>query len=305
IKFPYKIPKDTFVKYIEFVPHQRKLVHHVNGHLISYDPSRKFDYFKGENIIPDVLKNFKEVFADMKLSYTDGKQPDFPVLTPNTVYYLPGYTPPVYPDDIGGYVLKKNGTFFLKNIHYGPSNRDVWDSSYINVFYARSPPKRPLKETQLGTFGISPVEPKLVVPPNEIKTFHTQAKIDADISILSVNPHMHLLGKTFLAYATTPKGDTIRLIKINKWDFRWQYYYTFKYMVKIPAGSTIHAYATFDNTSANPMNPYSPPREISQGEGNESMQTTEEMFQFIFTYLPYREGDEKINLEGKVSAGNK
>lgn len=299
IKFPYTLPHDTFARYIEFVPGQRKLVHHVNGHLVSYNENRKFDYYKGESILPDVQTNFKEVFGKMKLGYTDKGQPDFPLLTPNTVYYLPGYTPPVYPENIGGYVMKKNGAFLLKNIHYGPSMKDTWDSSCINVFFMKSPPQRPLKETQMGTFGVSPIEPALIIPPNEVKTFHTQLTVEQDLSILSVNPHMHLLGKTFLAYALTPQNDTIRLIKINKWDFRWQYYYTFPAMVKIPAGSVIHAYGTFDNTDKNPVNPYSPPREISQGEGNESMQTTEEMFQFIFTYLLYQPGDEKISLEGK------
>ncbi|MFL5753438.1 MAG: hypothetical protein ACJ76F_08525 [Bacteroidia bacterium] len=299
IKIPYTLPHDTFARYFEFVPHQRKLVHHVNGHLISYNEMRSFDYYKGESTVPDVQANFKDAFGKMKLGYTDNKQPDFPLLTPNTVYYLPGYVPPVYPEDIGGYVMKKNGAFLLKNIHYGPTTKDVWDSSCINVFFMKSPPKRPVKEMQMGTFGVSAIEPALVIPPNEIRTFHTQLTVPQDISVLSVNPHMHLLGKTFLAYALTPSRDTIRLIRINKWDFRWQYYYTFRAMVKIPAGSVIHAYGSFDNTDKNPFNPFSPPREISQGEGNESMQTTEEMFQFIFTYLPYQPGDEKISLQGK------
>ncbi len=297
VKYPYAIPRDTFARIIEFVPHQRKLVHHVNGHLISYDETRRFNYFSGESVLPDVQSNFKTFFNKMRLGYEDGIK-DFPPMVPNTVYYLPGYTPPVYPENIGGYVLKKNGVFLLKNVHYGPSNKDLYDSSYINVFYSKKPPIRPLRETQLGTFGIAPIEPALVVSANEIKTFHTQWTTPRDLSVLSVNPHMHLLGKNFLAYALTPQNDTIRLIKINRWDFRWQYYYTFKKIVKIPAGSTIHVYGTFDNTDKNPFNPFSPPRTISQGEGNESMQTTEEMFQFIFTYLPYEPGDENISLEG-------
>jgi hypothetical protein len=117
-----------------------------------------------------------------------------------------------------------------------------------------------------------------------------------DLSILSVNPHMHLLGKTFLAYAITPQKDTIRLVKINKWDFKWQYYYTFKHPLKIPAGSTIYAFGTYDNTDKNPYNPYHPPRDCKERNDFMSMGTTEEMFQFIFTYLPYQPGDEQIDL---------
>jgi len=69
--------------------------------------------------------------------------------------------------------------------------------------------------------------------------------------------------------------------------------------VKLEAGTTIHVYGTFDNTKENPFNPFSPPQTITQGNGVESMKTTEEMFQFIFTFVPYKEGDEKIDLERK------
>lgn len=297
VKFPFELKKEEYVQYVEFVPNQRKLVHHVNGHLLSYDSQRTFNYWNGTGVLPDALNNFTDAYEKMGLTYTDNKKPELPPLLANVVYYLPGYTPPVYNEDLGGFKLPKNGLFFLKNIHYGPTGKDCLDSSYINVFFRKSPPKRPIYETQLGTFGISKIEPELIIEPNEVKTFHTQVTIHTDISILSVNPHMHLIGKTFVAYALPPQGDTIKLVRINKWDFRWQYYYTYKNPVKIPKGSVIHVYGTYDNTDKNPFNPFHPPQRIIQGEGNESMQTTEEMFQFIFTYMPYKNGDEKISLK--------
>jgi hypothetical protein len=116
-----------------------------------------------------------------------------------------------------------------------------------------------------------------------------------DISLLTVNPHMHLLGKKFLAYAIKPDGDTIPLIRINNWDFRWQYFYTFKHMIKIPKGSFIYVEGVYDNTTNNPLNPFNPPHTVSEQKG--SMRVTDEMFQFIMTYLPYQNGDENISLE--------
>jgi len=106
---------------------------------------------------------------------------------------------------------------------------------------------------------------------------------------------MHLLGKSFWAFAIKTDGDTIPLIKIPKWDFRWQYFYTFEKMLKIPAGSTIVVIGVYDNTKNNPLNPYSPPRVVGEKDG--SMRTTDEMFQFIINYLPYQTGDENISLE--------
>lgn len=297
MKFPYHIDKDTLVDLVEFVPAQRKLIHHVNGHLLSYDEGRRFDHMRGEPIHSDTRAQLMDAYKSMHIPYTDQLQPQFPTLLPNTVYYLPGYIPPAYPKEVGGYRLKKNGAFLLNNIHYGPSNADLLDSSYINVFYRKTPIERPVTESQLGTFGISKIEPEFIIPPNEVKTFHTQTTLVKTISMLSVNPHMHLAGKSYVAYALQPNGDTVHLIRINKWDFRWQYYYTFKHPVKLDAGATIHVYGTYDNTVNNPNNPFHPPRTITQGNGVESMKTSEEMFQFIFTYMLYKPGDEKIDLE--------
>lgn len=292
VKIPAQMPKDTFVSYFEFVPSQRKLAHHVNGHLINFEIGNKKDIDLGKTYALDNYKDYTPLYKEMNVLNDDGT---FPVLTPNTVYYLPGFTPPVYPNGIGGYKMNKTAAILLSNIHYGPSSKDVLDSSYINIFYGAKP-KRPVFETQMGTFGISKIEPELILKPNQIQTFHTQASLNGDATILSINPHMHLLGKSFWAFALTPAGDTIPLIKINKWDFRWQYYYTFKNPVIIKKGTVIHVYGTFDNTAQNPNNPNHPPKLVWQGEGVRSMQTTEEMFQFIFTYMPYQIGDEHLDL---------
>jgi len=299
MKYPYEIDKDTLIDFVEFVPNHRKLVHHVNGHLISYDDKRGTDHLTGLSVSSDTRVGLMDLYRRMHIPYTDHLQPEFPTLTPNTVYYLPGFTPPVYPEAIGGYHFKKKGAFLLNNIHYGPSNVDVSDSSYINVFFRKTPIKRPITEKQMGTFGISRIEPEFVIPANEVKTFHTQLTVPKSISLLSVNPHMHLVGKTFWAFALKPNGDTIPLIRIKKWDFRWQYYYTYLHPVKLDAGTVIHVYGTFDNTASNPNNPYHPPRVITQGNGIESMKITEEMFQFIFTCVSYQERDESISLERK------
>lgn len=292
VKLPIELGKDTFVKYFEFVPNQRKLVHHVNGHLINYVDGQKKNIKAGLPYLLDEYKNYTEAFSQLNILNDDKS---YATLTPNTVYYLPGFTPPKYPENIGGYKTNKTSVILLKSIHYGPSNADVLDSSYVNVFYCKKP-QRPIYETQLGTFGISEIEPNLIIEPNRIQTFRTKALIDKDISLLSINPHMHLLGKSFWAFAIKPDGDTIPLIKINKWDFKWQYYYTFLKLIKIPANTTLYAYGTFDNTINNPNNPNRPPKLVTQGDGIKSMKTTEEMFQFIFTYLPYKNGDENINL---------
>jgi hypothetical protein len=294
MRVPFEIPKDTFVRVIEIIPDNRKLVHHVNAQLLSYDSKKKKDVFKGNTVVdleafPDKLNAYKA----LGLANDDGVT--FPLLTQSVANYLPGVVPPIYPDGIGGFKITQKGALFLKDIHYGPSRVDTTDQTTFNIFYADKKPKRPSQEFQMGTYGVSPTVPQLVIPADSIKKFHSDYTLPFDISVLTINPHMHLLGKSFLAYAVTLQNDTIPMIRIHKWDFRWQYFYTYKKMLKIPRGATIHIEEIFDNTRNNPNNPFSPPRLVAERDG--SMRTSDEMFQFIITYLPYQEGDEGIHLD--------
>ena len=97
-----------------------------------------------------------------------------------------------------------------------------------------------------------------------------------------------------------PFTNPIPLIKIPKWNFRWQYFYTFPKMLKIPKGSTIAAIGVYDNTAGNPNNPFSPPREVIGTNG--SMRVTDEMFQLMITFVAYKPGDENVSLAVNSSA---
>jgi len=295
VKVPYQLPQDTFASVIEFVAGNSNVVHHVNGDMIKYDFGKKRDVFDGDRIADMVNDSTVQLtYQKLKLQNDDGS---YPTLQRSVVNYLPGVFGQLYPDGIGGYSLPRKGAFLLNDLHYGfTKDQPVWDSSYINIFFAKAPPSRPLREFQLGTLGVAPVEPDLVIQPNTVKKVYSRYTVPDDISILTINPHMHLLGKSFKAYALPAGGgDTIRLISIPKWDFNWQYFYTFKKMVKIPKGSTIVAEGVYDNTKDNIYNPFTPPRLVRDQNG--SMRATDEMFQLIISYLPYQQGDEDISLE--------
>ncbi len=291
VKIPMELPRDTFVRVMEYVPGNRALAHHMNGHLVNYLPGRKSSLEEGRYwVFPDSLGE-QEAYVEMGIPNDDGSYPKINLLVCS---FLPGFSPVVFPEGIGGYRIRKKSIFLMQDMHYGPSPVDTFDLSRINIFYAKKKPERIVRETQMGTLGISPVVPSLVIPPDTIMEFHTRYQVGQDISLLAVNPHMHLLGKSFKAYAVTLKKDTIPLVWIKNWDFRWQFYYTFRNMIKIPMGSSIIAEGVFDNTSENPLNPNFPPKTVI--EPDHSMKTTDEMFQLIFSYLPYKEGDESIDL---------
>jgi hypothetical protein len=291
MKIPYELPQDTFIRAIEIIPGNTKVVHHINAHLVQYNEGAKKDLTKGERYVDTEVYDKLQSFQKLDLQNDDGS---YPLLTPSVTNYLPGVEATFYPNGIGGYRVKKKGILLLDNIHYGPSPIDTTDNTSFNIFFSAAPPSRPTHEFILGTSGISNVEPVLSIQPNTIQTFRTHYVVPEDLSLLTINPHMHLLGKSFLAYAVKSNGDTIPLIRINRWDFRWQYFYTFKNILKLPKGTTIYAEGVYDNTENNPLNPFHPPQVVAERNG--SMRTTDEMFQLIVTYLSYESGDENVSL---------
>jgi hypothetical protein len=106
-----------------------------------------------------------------------------------------------------------------------------------------------------------------------------------------VLPHSHLLAKKWKIWAVKANGDTIRLAKIDSWNFRWQGNYRFLNMQKIPAGARLEADVTYDNTAANPRQPNSPPQTVQWGEN-----TSDEMLLGYFDVVPFLPGDEAIAL---------
>lgn len=292
IKVPFEIPKDTFIRTVEFVPGNKKVVHHVNGDMVRFDFDKKKNIYDGtwfDELVWD--SSIRRVYDKIGVLHDDKS---YPILARSVVNYLPGVSAHFYPEEIGGWKVNRKSAFLLNDLHYGPFYEDIWDSSYINVFYAKLKPKRLVKEFTLGTLGVSPIVPKFIIPANTVKKFTTTYTLPQSITVLTINPHMHLLGKSFLAYALKPNGDTIRLIHIPKWDFNWQYFYHFSNTVVIPAGSKMCVEAEFDNTEKNPFNPYHPPKTIVDHGG--SMRTVDEMFQFIVSYLEYQNGDENLKL---------
>lgn len=294
IKVPYELPHDTIIRAVEFVPGNTNVVHHVNGDMVRYDEvNKKKNVFDGTFVNDMKLDStIHTAYKKIGILYDDDT---YPTLIKSIVNYLPGVIGQEYPDGIGGWHAGKKNAFLLADLHYGPTRKKTWDSSYINIFFGKNIPYRKIQEFQMGTLGVSPIEPPLHIPPNKITTYITKFTVPKSISILTMNPHMHLLGKSFKAFALTPQNDTIRLIHIPKWNFNWQYFYTFSKMIKIPEGSTIYVEGVFDNTKENPLNPNHPPIEVRDNNG--SMKTTDEMFQFIISYLPYENGDENISLE--------
>jgi len=267
---PTNFPQDRFIKAIEVIPGNKQIVHHVV-------------------VFADSLNSVSVPTVDTSCDLSSSK-----LLS----VYVPGATPCLFPN--GGNVKMgmrlSVGAPIKLQIHYPKGTIGMQDSTSVNFFFY-----------PVNTTGIREIysdfllaDWSLSIPPDSMKTYVAKypatGTTQVDYSLLSVFPHMHLIGKEIESYAIGPLNDTTKFVKINNWDFHWQDFYNFKNIIKLPAGSTLHSRGVYDNTASNPNNPNTPPQWVYAGE-----QTTDEMFLVAFQFLPYQPGDENISLDSLLN----
>jgi len=283
-KIPFQLQSTQNIEAIELYSNNKKLIHHAN-YAIHEVEDTSVDIYK-----TDALVNLSESDPSRVNQYNPYKK----IMT----YYggwIPGTTYEYYPKEFG-WVMPKRGVVLL-TVHFAPSAVEEESISSINLFFKKTPISRPVKVISFGSGGIGEkqIDPIFYIKANDKKTFTLEVtNPGVDLSVLSVWPHMHYIGKEFKAYIVTTSGDTINMVHIPEWDFRWQEIYRMKNLIKVPKGSVMHIEGTYDNTAQNPANPNNPPKTIfSEG----SMLSTDEMMTLLMVYLPYEDGDEKINVE--------
>jgi len=174
-------------------------------------------------------------------------------------------------------------------MHYPAGSYGMYDQTKVHIYFYPEP------VTAFREVLASPIISNwaFTINANTVDTVYGDyGPTPVTLTFMSVFPHMHLLGKAIQSYAVTPALDTIPFVRINQWDFHWQEFYFFKYMQKVPGGSTIHGRGIYDNTLANHHNPNDPPINVSAG-----FNTTDEMFLIYYHFMIYQAGDEYINVD--------
>ncbi|NQX42475.1 Copper type II ascorbate-dependent monooxygenase, C-terminal domain [Pedobacter steynii] len=281
-KIPFDLAKDQNVEAVEFVSSNKKVIHHAN--FAVHPVENEVDILQGADYVDlsgsDRSKYDQYLPFKKKMDYYGG--------------WIPGTSFESYPKDFG-WVMPKRGVILL-TIHYAPTGKDEEEMSGINFFFTKSAIKRKVDVISLGSAGVgeSSIEPYFMIPADTTKAFNLKIVTPQDQSLLYIWPHMHLLGKTFKAYAVTPQGDTVKLVSIPSWDFKWQEIYRYKKLIKIPKGSILTIEALYDNTKENPKNPNHPPKMVFSAN---DMKTTDEMMTMLMVFLKYEEGDENLELD--------
>src|SRR5207244_9106731 len=119
------------------------------------------------------------------------------------------------------------------------------DSTQVGLYLSPAP----LQEVSF----LPVVNPLFTIPAgNSHYQVRALSLIQSDSELVSIAPHMHLLGKEMTVTARFPNGQSQELIRIDDWDFHWQGIYNYKQPIRLPAGTMIDLVEYYDNSSSNP-----------------------------------------------------
>ena len=270
--FPLGHQKDLAIRAMQFLPGNRSVVHHA---LTAYLPRES-----GQEAVADWG-------GRAGMSHPDDQAGGW--FDPHGL----GFRPPPLRDDglprtsfIGGYVpgvraglappdavyLIPAGSDLTAQVHYVRTGKTETDSSRIGIWLAdRGPDAAPIQKTMniiylSGSFG--------VVPPG-VTAFRVTGNytLPRAAEITEITPHSHLLARWMEVRAWLPNEQKPQLvIRVPKWDYNWQSPYFFERPQPFPAGTRFEVECLYDNSEANPQNPFSPPRPVWNNE-----QVTDEM----------------------------
>jgi peroxiredoxin len=259
--YPTNLPEDRHIVAMEVRPGNSRVVHHTVQFIDDLGIGRRLQ---------------EEAQAAAKADAPD-RGPGYPIkmgvgFLPNPAHWLggwaPGMLPKKLPDGVG--IRLPKGADICVQMHYHRTGKTETDRTRIGLYFAKVPVTH--------AFYMLPPNALFWQIPAGAKEYKVESswRLDQEVTVHRLVPHMHLIGKDIELFATPPGERERSLIRIPEWDYNWQEQYELKEPLKLPAGTVLRVKATYDNSADNPMNPNSPPRKVVLGE-----QTTSEMC-FVF-----------------------
>ena len=257
--FVLPIPTTTvrYVRGIEFRAGNGRGVHHANLGVDRTRSSRRLDS------------------ADPEPGYVGGMVPDAAYPPGYMLGWTPGQQPRPSPDGMP-WRLEADSDLVVQ-LHLQPTGKPEPVQVSVGFFFTDTPPSRLPLGLRLGSETID-------IPAGDAAyAIRDSYVVPVDAQVLAVQPHAHNLGREMTAEARLPDGTVRSLITIHDWDFRWQDVYRYVVPIELPKGSTISMRFTYDNSGANPRNPFNPPHHVVWGQN-----TTDEMGDFWVQLVPKR-----------------
>jgi len=144
-------------------------------------------------------------------------------------------------------------------LHLIPGKTAVPVQPMIGLFFTDTPPVATPVEM---TIGVRTIDIPAGDPSYRVSSSFT---VPVDVTLLSLYPHAHYLGKAMQITATLPDGSKHHILNIPRWDFHWQTEYRLQQPLPLPPGTSVTMEYTYDNSAANEDNPSSPPTRVFYG----------------------------------------
>ncbi|MGA2136551.1 MAG: cytochrome c [Bryobacteraceae bacterium] len=240
---PSGFTEDKWVQFAEARPDDRAHVHH----MILYVREPGSRWLRGEPagvffVAPKVTDDSTDTSAlpsDFLVGYAPGQPPEM---------LLPGQGK-----------LVKAGSDFVMEIHYTANGKPGTDRSKFGLVFAKEPPK-----TRVLT--LSATNGKFKIPPGDPDyRVDSEFEMGAGVTLASLHPHMHGRGKDFEYRIVYPDGKSQTILRVPRYDWHWQLWYTLAQPIVLPKGARIECTAHFDNSPNNPDNA-DPTKEVTWGD---------------------------------------
>jgi mono/diheme cytochrome c family protein len=273
---PTHLPKDTWVRAIDFRPGARSVVHHSLFFFETSGEARKRDGLDGQPGFNGGMGGGRGglgLLTGGRAGAGSGSLGGWAV----------GAQAVSLPDGLA-YFLPANADILLST-HFHPSGKVEQEQSALALYFAKSPP-----QTQFTGVQMPPLFGALAgldIPAGDSSyTIQDDYTLPTDVKAFGVSGHAHYLARDMKMTATLPDGTTKTLLAIPDWDFSWQGQYLYRDYVPLPKGTKLHTVIRYDNSSANPRNPTSPPKRVRWGE-----QSTDEMGSVSLRLIANSEAD--------------
>jgi hypothetical protein len=168
------------------------------------------------------------------------------------------------------WVLRTNTDLVLQ-LHMNPSGKPETIQPKVGFHFTDKAPTN-------SAFRVRLTSLQLDIPPG-VSNYVSENSytLPVDVQMVRVGGHAHYLCKEMQGYAILPNGEKKWLLYIKDWDFKWQGDYQYKEPVSLPKGSKVCLKFTYDNSTNNIRNPFSPPRRVLWG-----LSSTDEMGELYF-----------------------
>ena len=186
------------------------------------------------------------------MNWQPGQDPDG-----HFIGWAPGSGPIVSPEGMPWRI--ERGDDLVIEVHAIPTDKALTIQPTVGLFFTPTPPIQSPLTVRMGV--------KLIdIPAGEANYAVTDTwALPVAVTLLSIYPHAHYLGKEMVVAATPPGGVTRTLIHIKQWSFHWQQAYRFVTPVALPRGTVLALRYTYDNSAQNAENPHHPPQRVRAG----------------------------------------